>query len=156
MSIHTIIPALLLLLAMVRAFAQSAPVSPDHASRFTGEQQIEDEAKQVLESRFSLESDRTYTLAELVNLAEEHNPETRVAWESARAQLGALGIARSELYPTVAVVVLSEIERSEALLGSQFYRQTVQRSDSELDLNYTVFDFAGAAGRGAARRAAFV
>src|SRR5260370_41170195 len=114
MSIRTIIPALLLLLAMVRAFAQSAPVSPDHVSRFTGEQQIEDEAKKVLEARFSLQSDRTYTLAELVNLAQEHNPETRVAWETARAQLAAVGIARSGLHPTAARSLINATYSSDA------------------------------------------
>ena len=153
MRIHTIVPALLLTLVMVRALAQSAPDSPDHVSRFTGEQQVKDEAKRVLASQFSLEPYRTYTLAELVNLAEEHNPETRLAWENARAQLAALGIARSELYPTLTVVVLSETERSEALLGSQFYRQTIQSFGGELDLNYTICDFGGRAGRIAAARA---
>jgi outer membrane protein len=136
-----------------RMFAQSAPPSPDRPGHFVGEGQVEDAAKPFLESRFSVETDRTYTLAELVNLAEEHNPETRVAWESARAQMAALGVARSELYPTVAVVALSETDRSEVLLANRFYRQTVQSFGGALDLNYTIFDFGGRAGRIAAVRA---
>ena len=147
MSIHTTIPALLLLLLMVRASAQNAPASPDHPSHFAGEQKIESAAKPFLESRFSLESGRTYTLAELVNLAEEHNPEARVAWESARAQMAALGVVRSELYPTVAAAALSQTNRSEVLLASQFYRQTVQSFGGVFDLNYTIFDSGGRAGR---------
>ena len=67
-------------------FAQSAPASPDRPSHFPGEQQIEDAAKPFREARFSIETDTTYTLAELVNLAEEHNPETRAAWENARVR----------------------------------------------------------------------
>src|ERR1700738_900034 len=121
-------------------FAQSAPPSPDRPSHFAGAGEVEDAAKPFLESRFSIEPDRTYTLAELVNIAEEHNPETRVAWESARAQMAALGVARSELYPTVAAVALSRIERAEVPLGSQFYRQTVQTFEGALELNYTIFD----------------
>jgi len=36
---------------------------------------------------FAIDSSRVYPLVELIDLAEEHNPETRVAWERARAQL---------------------------------------------------------------------
>src|SRR5260370_19624603 len=152
MTIWTIVTVLLLLCAG-GVLSQSAPASPDHPTNFAGEQEIEDAAKPLLQSRFSIEPDRTYTLAELVNLAEEHNPETRVAWEMARAQIAALGVARSELYPTVAAVALSQTNRSEVLLASQFYRQTVQSFDGALALNYTIFDFGGRAGRIAADRA---
>ena len=152
MTSWTTIPLLFLLFAG-RTSAQSAPASPDHPSHFAGEQEIEDAAKPFRESRFSLESGITYTLAELVNLAEEHNPETRFAWENARAQMDALGVARSELYPTVSAVALSQTNRSEVLFASQFDRQTVQSFDVALDLNYTIFDFGGRAGRIAAARA---
>ncbi|MEA3006923.1 MAG: outer membrane protein [Acidobacteriaceae bacterium] len=143
---------LLFFLFAGRMLAQSAPPSPDRPSHFAGEGEVEDAAKPFLESRFKIERDRTYTLAELVNIAEEHNPETRVAWESARAQMAALGVARSELYPTVAAVVLSQTHRSEVLFATQFDRQTVQSFGGVLDLNYTIFDFGGRAARiGAAR-----
>jgi outer membrane protein TolC len=38
-------------------------------------------------------------------------------------------------------------------LGNQFYRQTVQQFGVQLDLNYTIFDFGGRAGRIAEARA---
>jgi outer membrane protein len=151
MNIRTTVPILFLLVAG-HISAQSAPDSPEHPWHSSGEQQVVNDSKPFLEPGFSIEPNRTYTLAELVNLAEEHNPETRVAWETARAQMAALGVARSELYPTVAAVALSQTNRSEILFGSQFYRQTVQQFDGELDLTYTIFDFGGRAGRiGAAR-----
>jgi outer membrane protein len=134
------------------AFAQSAPASPDHPSHFGGEREIEDSAKQFVGFAFNIESDRTYTLAELVNLAEEHNPATRVAWQTSLARLAALGVARSELYPTVAAVALSQTNRSAVLFGSQFDRQTVQSFRGALNLSYTIFDFGGRAGRIAAAR----
>jgi outer membrane protein len=152
MTIWITVPLLFLLFAG-RMFAQSAPPSPDRPSHFAGEREIEDAAKPFLESRFSVESDRTYTLAELINLAEEHNPETRVAWEIARGQIATLGVARSELYPTVAAVALSQTNRSEVLVTSQFYRQTVQSFGGAIALNYTIFDFGGRVGRIAAARA---
>jgi outer membrane protein TolC len=102
---------------------------------------------------FRIESDTIYSLAELIDLAEAHNPETRVAWESARAQADALGIARSELFPTLAAIALAGVERSEEGLGSQFYRQTVPVFQLSLDLNYTIFDFGARRGRIKAERA---
>jgi outer membrane protein TolC len=135
------------LLLVARVFAQRAPDSPDRPWHSSGEQQIKDDAKHFRESEFRIEPERVYSLAELVNLAETHNPETRVAWERARAQVAALGVARSELYPTVAAVALSQITRAEVPLGSQFFRQTVQTFEGALELNYTIFDFGGRAGR---------
>ena len=65
------------------------------------------------------------SLPELIDLAEAHNPQTRVAWERARAQAAALGVARSELYPTLAAAALSGVARSQAYLVDRFYRQTI-------------------------------
>jgi outer membrane protein len=149
MSIWATVSLFFLLLTR-GVFAQSAPALPDHPSHFAGEREIEDGAKQFVGFRFSIQQDQTYTSAELINLAEEHNPATSVAWQTARAQMAALGVARSELYPTVAA--LSQTNRSEALFGSRFNRQTVQSFGGALDLNYTIFDFGGRAGCIAAAR----
>ena len=94
-----------------------------------------------------IEPDKIYSLADLIDLAEAHNPETRAAWESARAQAAALGIARSELFPTIAAVALAGVERSEEGLGSQFYRQTIPNFQITLNLTYTIFDFGARRGR---------
>ena len=37
-----------------------------------------------------LAPDRTYTLPELIDLAEAHNPETKAAWQAAKQQAGLL------------------------------------------------------------------
>ena len=131
-------------------FAQSAPASSDRPWHAPGERQIEADAKHFSEPVYNIEPDKVYSLAELVDLAETHNPETRVAWEGARAQAAALGVARSELYPTVAAVVLSQTGREEIPLGSRFYRQTQQTFAGTLELNYTIFDFGARSGRIAA------
>jgi outer membrane protein len=83
----------------------------------------------------------------LIDLAEAHNPDTRVAWENARAQAAAVGIARSELYPFLSAAVISSVDRSEVPLGTQFYRQTVPGFEADLELTYTVFDFGARRGR---------
>jgi outer membrane protein TolC len=139
--------ALLNLMAVIPMFAQSSPPSPDRPWHSPDERQIVSEGNDFRQSAFPIESDKTYSLAELIDLAEAHNPETRVAWENARAQAAALGIARSELYPTLSAVALSGVDRSEVPLGSQFYRQTVPVFEASLELNYTIFDFGARRGR---------
>jgi outer membrane protein TolC len=143
---HTAILCVLLLFGSC-ALAQSAPVSPDHPWHGVGEQRIEAEGKKFSESKFSTDPSKNYSLAELIDLAETHNPETRIAWERARAQAAALGVARSELFPTLAASALSQTSRQETYLGTRYYRQTFQDFQVALDLNYTVFDFGARAGR---------
>jgi outer membrane protein TolC len=102
---------------------------------------------------FDLNPVKVYSLAELIDLAESHNPETRVAWERARSQAASLGVARSELYPTLAAAALSETGRAEVFFGNRFDGQITQDFQVALDLNYTVFDFGARAGRINAARA---
>jgi len=135
------------------AQAQSVPMSPDHPWHGDGERGIDAAAKNFGGSNFRIDPDKTYSLSELIDLAESHNPETRVAWERARAQAAALGLARSELYPTLAATALSGVARSQAYLVDRFYRQTIGDFQVSLDLNYTVFDFGARSARINAARA---
>jgi outer membrane protein len=145
--------AIFFLLDGSRALAQGAPVSPDHPWHTVGEQRVEAGAKNSRELRFNTDPAKTYSLAELVDLAETHNPETHSAWERARAQAAALGVARSELFPTLAAAVLSQTNRQETYLGTRYFRQTFQDFQVAFDLNYTVFDFGARTGRIAAASA---
>src|SRR5260370_4550252 len=148
----TAIPLLVPLLAG-HVIAQTAPASHDHPSHFPGERQMEDDAKHFRQSRLSIEPDRTYSLAELVDFAERNNPETRVAWEGAKARGAALHIAQSELYPALAAVVLSQLHREDVLFNSSFVRQTVTSFGPPFQLDYTMFDFGSLACRIATARA---
>jgi outer membrane protein len=140
-------PLLVLLLYASQALAQRAPDSPDRPWHAPGELSIEKDAKSIREPAFNLDQAKAYSLAELIDLAETHNPETRFAWERARAQAAALGIARSELYPTLAAAALSETARLQVYFGTRFYRQNIQDFQVGFALNYTVFDFGARAGR---------
>jgi outer membrane protein len=133
--------------ATMPIFAQSPAVSPDRPWHSPQERQVISDAQRLHLPALSIEPDRVYSLAELIDLAEAQNPETRVAWESARAQAAALGIARSELFPTLAAVALAGVDREEAGLGAQFYRQTIPTLQVSLTLNYTIFDFGARRGR---------
>jgi len=127
--------------------SQSAPPSPSRQWLGPGEQQIKRDAELFRDSKLSIELAKTYSLAELIDFAQANNPATRLVWERARAQAAALGVARSELYPTLAAVALSFTERDDILAGSTFVRQTVESLRVAFDLSYTVFDFGARAGR---------
>jgi len=109
------------------ALTQNTPVLPSHPRHSIEEQRVEAYASNFHDSRFNIDPARTYSLAELIDLAEAQNPETRVAWERARAQAAALGVARSEVYPTVAAAALSETDRSNVLFGNEFFPQNRRR-----------------------------
>ena len=126
--------AWLLLVFASCLLAQNAPLSGDHPWHAVEEQTIEADARNSLDTRFHVDPAKTYSLAELVDLAEAHNPETRFAWERARAQAAALGIAQSELYPTLAAAALSETGRDQAFFGNRFYSQSTGDLQVALDL----------------------
>jgi outer membrane protein len=137
----------ILTLIAMPVLGQGPPAAPELPWHSLQERQIAQEAQRFRQSAFRIDADKVYSLAELIDLAEAHNPETRVAWESARAQAAALGIARSELYPVLSAVALSGVDRSEVPLGTQFYRFTVPVFQVSLDLNYTILDFGARRGR---------
>ena len=82
----------------------------------------------------------------MIDLAEQHNPETRVAWEEAKSKADELGIARSSLYPTLSAVVLGVSLRQATLIGEYFHRQTEGIFEPVLNVEYLVFDVGGRSG----------
>src|ERR1700738_3350459 len=129
------------------------PPLPDRPWHFPAERQIQQETRALRVSRLAVDSTKVYSLAELVDFAERNNPETRVAWEGAKARGAALHIAQSELYPALAAVALSRVDREEILFGDTFVRQTVAAFGPALQLDYIMFDFGARAGRIATARA---
>ena len=138
---------LALFTAISHLLAQSPPPSPDRPWHSSDERQIMAGARSLHPAELQIDSERVYSLAELIDLAEAHNPETRVAWEGARAQAAAVGIARSELFPAVTAVALAGVDRDEAGFGSRFFRQTIPAFQLSLNLNYTIFDSGARRGR---------
>lgn len=102
--------------------------------------------------KYQLSPDQTYTLAELINLAEEHNPETRAAWEAAKQQAGALKVARGELFPTLAAAAMGQTLQTGVLLYNEFVLQRQGIGEGDFTLNYTLLDFGAREERIAAER----
>jgi outer membrane protein len=88
-----------------------------------------------------IDPQHVYNLAELVNLAEEHNPETRVAWEAAKERASDLHVAQSDLLPALMAVAQANTTRQTVLFGDAFYRQTLGIFEPFVRLDYTVLDF---------------
>jgi outer membrane protein len=147
---HSKVQAALLLIVVQCTsciLAQTAPASANHPWHRPEEKNIGMAEKQFSLIEFGLDPAKPYSLADLIDLAETHNPDTRLAWERARSQAAGLGIARSELYPTRAAAALSQTRRDEAFFGSRFNAQALQDFEVVLDLSYTVFDFGARRGR---------
>jgi len=134
----------LAVLALVAApsclVAQSAPSTPARPWTSTYEQQIKNENTAYQSPAFTVDANKAYSLPELIDLAEQHNPQTRLAWERAKAEAASLGIARSEWYPVLGAIAAGQIDRFALLLDSNFARQTVSTSDLALTLSYTILD----------------
>ena len=120
--------------------AQGAPPSPSKVWHSKAEQGLQQQLAVQTTPPYQIDPNKNYTLAELIDLAEQHNPATRVAWEAAKAKADALGIARSALYPTMAAVALGSTERDAALIDQFFHRQTEGIFESTLHVEYLVFD----------------
>src|SRR3984957_10441558 len=90
---------------------------------------------------FAPDPGKTYTLAELINIAEQNNPDTRVAWENAKARAADLGISKATLYPTMAALVVAQSARDNLFFAPNYYRQTIETFSPALEVDYTIFDF---------------
>jgi outer membrane protein len=126
---------------------QTAPLTPDRPWHSPREAEVEHHSRKMFSQEFGVDGSKTFSLPELIDMAEAHNPETRQLWAAARSRAESLGIARSELFPALAATVISRTSRDEVYFQDRFYRQTSQSFDLALELNYTVFDFGGRAGR---------
>jgi outer membrane protein len=120
------------------ACAQSAPLSPQQP--WQGTTNLPSPPPRSAPA-FVPDPGKIYTLPELINLAEQNNPDTRVAWENAKARAADLGISKSTLYPTMAAVVIAQSTRDNLFFAPNYYRQTIETFTPALEVDYIVFDF---------------
>lgn len=128
------------------ATGQSAPDSPDKIWHSSAEQSLSHQLALHPEAKYDIDSAKVYTLAELIDLAQQHNPETRVTWEQARARAASIGVARAAFYPTLTAVALAATIRQASLIGEYFHRQTLGVFEPTLHVDYLIFDFGGRSG----------
>ena len=71
----------------------------------------------------------------------ENNPDTRVAWENAKARAADLGVSKATLYPTLAAMAIADSNRVDIFFSPNWIRQTTGTFSPTLSLDYTIFDF---------------
>jgi len=87
-----------------------------------------------------------YTLAELIDVAEHHNPSTRTVWERAKQKARELGIAKSAYYPELEGLAVFGDERlinpfPEPLAPRGYVMVELPVIRPEVTLQYLIFDF---------------
>src|SRR5258706_3784483 len=105
----------------------------------------------------ALSGDHPYNLAELIDVAESNNPDTRVAWDSARNAALAAGIAESAYLPHVTANLIAGYQvshgRKSALGSSVGGDNSAGGTISSLSAEWLLFDFGQRAARvGAAQQ----
>src|SRR6266478_2633346 len=63
-------------------------------------------------SHVSINPRKIYNLAELIDIAERNNPDTRVAWERARQAAAAVGLSESAYYPFLVASAAAGYDRA--------------------------------------------
>src|ERR1700728_1171730 len=134
-SLRKLAAMLMALLGGAIACAQRAPLSPQQPWQGTTTLQTPPPRSAPA---FAPDPSKIYTLPELVNLAEQNNPDTRVAWENAKARAADLGVSKATLYPTMAAVVLAQTDRFNLLFATHYIRPTLVTFSPTLELDYTV------------------
>jgi outer membrane protein len=98
------------------------------------------------EGKAILDPAHPYTLAELIEVAEHHNPITRTIWERAKQKARELGLAKSSYYPELEGLALFGDQRTvnpfpEPLAPRGYVMVEVPIVQPEVTLQYLVFDF---------------
>src|SRR5262245_37568404 len=85
----------------------SPPNLPNYENELVGQRYSNEGA-----SRVSINPRKTYGLAELIDIAERNNPDTRVAWERARQAAAAVGLSETAYYPFIVASVAAGYDRA--------------------------------------------
>jgi outer membrane protein len=95
-----------------------APPSPDKPWSPPGLNEYETELANTnfdenrLGAQIEINSEKVYSLPELIDIAECSNPATRVAWERARQAASAVGLSQSAYFPYLAASAAAGYERA--------------------------------------------
>lgn len=89
---------------------------------------------------------KIYGLPELIDLAQRTNPQTRSAWEAARAAAAAEGLVESQYLPQLSLEALGGYEHTplpapKSLIPKGFFESNSQEFIPSLALKWLLFDF---------------
>ncbi|HET9087985.1 MAG TPA: TolC family protein [Acidobacteriaceae bacterium] len=121
------------------AWSQHSPATPN--APWISRKLQRNEIAVVPMHEAELKENEVYTLGQLIDIAESNNPATRAAWEQAKVRAASVGIAKSELYPTVIATAAGRTFLNPPLLYKTFVLQDIGLFETALHLNYTLVDF---------------
>src|SRR5690349_22799681 len=113
MSVRLLGPQLFLAIAVATA-RNDPPPSSDRAWLPPNLENYERELadRSTGSSQVPINPRKVYRLAELIDIAERNNPETRVAWERARQAAAAVRLSESAYYPFLAASAAAGYDRA--------------------------------------------
>src|SRR5215468_830360 len=88
------------------------PWAPSSLPRYEGELRQYEPTEAEQRYLRAIDPRKTYTLADLIDIAQRSNPETRVAWERARQAAAAVGLTESAYYPYVVAAAAGGYDRA--------------------------------------------
>src|SRR5438445_2935313 len=88
------------------------PWAPPALPRYEGELRQYQPAEAERRYLPAIDPRRIYNLAELIDIAQRSNPETRVAWERARMAAAAVGLTESAYYPYLVAAAAGGYDRA--------------------------------------------
>ena len=100
--------------------------------------------------RSDIDPNRTYSLVELIDVAQRRSKATRISWEQARQAAIGVGIARAAYLPELSISALGGYKRTATPLPTRLAPQGYVTSDAEAvfpeaAIRYLLLDFGGRA-----------
>lgn len=143
---NTIISRRLVPVVMMMSFlsigtsGQKAPATPNEPW-LPDHRTLEHHTTAVPVHEAALDDAHVYSLGELIDIAESNSPTTRAAWNQAKVAAAAVGIAKSELYPTIIATAAGRAYLNPELFGPHFAVQDLGTFETGVQLAYTLVDF---------------
>src|SRR5439155_10072797 len=88
------------------------PWAPPALPRYEGELRQYQPTEAERRNLPAIDPRKTYNLADLIDIAQRSNPETRVAWERARMAAAAVGLTESAYYPYIVAAAVGGYDRA--------------------------------------------
>src|SRR5256714_6917914 len=88
------------------------PWAPPALPRYEGELRQYQPTEAERRNLPAIDPRKTYNLADLIDIAQRSNPETRVAWERARMAAAAVGLTESAYYPYIVAAAAGGYDRA--------------------------------------------
>jgi outer membrane protein len=124
----------------VGTWSQKAPATPN-APWVPDDHLLERYETAVVPHEASIDAEHVYSLGELIDIAESNSPTTQAAWNRAKSLAASVGIAKSELYPTIIATASGRNYLNPLLLYQTFTVQNLGVFDTGVHLAYTIVDF---------------